>query len=135
MRKVFLLLTASSFLLAVSSCGNSGAAASGSSNERTEKEETKDEQREEVSHREGEDGRTAQKNYQGVVYDRTSTEGCDFIIISEIDGIEQTFVPHDLKPEFRKDKLDVEFSYVMSRRPTKCTLGTPIILGSIKVIR
>lgn len=120
-------------MLAVFSCGNAQEATAGAGvNQTDESEETEEE---EVTYREGEDGRVSQKTFRGVVYNRTSTEGCSYVIIAEIDGFEQTFVPLDLKSEFKKDKLDVEFSYVMSRRPSECTLGTPIIIGSIESIR
>lgn len=127
-----MILAASSSLLAVSSCYTSQEATTtpvvtGETMQIDGAEEKP------VEYEDGGDGRTSvNPTYNGIIRDKSSTEGCEFVIEAKIDGKEMLLVPVHLRDEFKVDGKKVTFNYSMSRRPSKCTLGTPIILGTIK---
>ncbi len=135
MKKILLVIAASSLLFAVFSCGSSSGAATDSKTQAVVEEEEKSEEDTEVSYKDGNDGRSAMKTYKGIILDKRSDEGCEYIIQAEVNGVEQILVPLHLKEEFRVDGLKVSFSYSMSRRPTKCFIGATIILGSMEFAR
>lgn len=65
----------------------------------------------------------------GVITDKTGLDGCTFVIYGDSS---RAFEPYNLEEEYKKDGLKIYFKYRLSRAPSICQHGQPIILSEIK---
>jgi len=68
----------------------------------------------------------------GIIRDK-SAEGCGFMLeVKADDGAVKLFDPGTLPESFQVEGKTVEVIYHLSRRPSTCALGLPIIIDKIK---
>jgi hypothetical protein len=68
----------------------------------------------------------------GQIVDKSGDDGCGFMIAVKIDGNDKIFDPGSLSDEFRKNGLEVDIKYQMSRKQSTCVGTQPIMLMEIK---
>lgn len=118
MRKTFLALIAGTFLI---SCGEAKKIADTT-------EEIAEETTEEIN-KVVEDNSTIA--HDGIIVDKSKDEGCTFLIETDLGNGTELLEPVHLQEEYKKDGLKVNFTFTYSKRPSKCGVATPILLGTI----
>lgn len=130
MKKTFLYISITLFVSATFfSCGNAKEVMEETTEEVLENTDTDEEVTEDIETVKDEIKDTFT---QGVVIDKSSTEGCGFVIQITLDEKQVNLEPLSLADEFKVNGLEVEIDYEMSRRATKCIGALPVTINSIQ---
>ena len=103
----------------------------GETKEISENSDTPDSETSEINENEEEIIDMSAAEWDGIIVDKTNVEGCTFLIKTDLGNGDELLEPVHLQEEYRKDGLKVNFTFTYSKRPSKCGVATPILLGTI----
>ena len=125
MRKFFLAFIAGALLV---SCGTAKDVSDATEEVVDETTETVEETTEDVNEVIEDNSNIT---YDGIIKDKSTTEGCTFLIETDLGEGTVLLEPVHLQEEYKQDGLKVNFTFTYSKRPSKCGIATPILLGTI----